>query len=371
MNSRIALLLAITSLILSTLACGEQPDGTSEIDSDAGTFTDEPSETEQARVDRLLGIDVNEAESDDFESAFTRALDVGIDFVSLSIYWDDFETSPGTYEPEINWLQIANSYYSAAGVDLSLVIAPIDTNVLHTPEDLRGVAFDDAEMIRRFEAFIDYTLGQLDSVNLVSISIGNEIDAYLGSDPALWSQYEAFYAASVEHLHRMDPEYIVGTKSMFDGLTQTYTDELASMNVHSDVILVTYYPLESDFSVRAPDTVFGDFERVTALYDQNPIYFLELGYPSSEQLGSSEERQAAFIENVFEAWDHYSESIRVINIAWLHDISQDEVDFFAEYYGLQNRKFLAFLGSLGLIHTDGTEKAAFVELEEEASARGW
>ncbi|MGD8848611.1 MAG: hypothetical protein PVF18_02750, partial [Anaerolineales bacterium] len=76
-------------------------------------------------------------------------MDVGIDFVSLTVYWDDFETAPGTFNPEINWLDITNSYYSAADISLALVIAPIDTNVLHVPEDLYEVPFDDLEMITR------------------------------------------------------------------------------------------------------------------------------------------------------------------------------------------------------------------------------
>jgi hypothetical protein len=359
------------SICLSTLACGNEAQPTSDVDEPVASPRPTSAAEVRKRGDRLLGIDVNEGDQGDFERAFTTAMDAGIDFVSLTIYWDDFETAPGTYAPEINWLDIADSYYSAAGIDVALVIAPIDTNVLHVPNDLAGIPFDDAEMITRFQSFIEYTLSQLASVELVSISIGNEIDAYLASDPARWQAYEVFYSKAAEHIRSIHPGYKIGVKSMFDGLIHAHPDELREMNQHSDVILTTYYPLESDFSVRSPDTVFNDFELITSAYPDKPIYFLEIGYPSSNTSGSSEDAQASFVVNVFEAWDDHSQQIEVMNFTWLHDISPAEVDYFTSYYGIRSEKFIAYLGSLGLRHADGTEKQAFTELEREAAARGW
>lgn len=298
-------------------------------------------------------------------------MDVGIDFVSLTVYWDDFETAPGTFNPEINWLDITNSYYSAADISLALVIAPIDTNVLHVPEDLYEVPFDDLEMITRFQAFIDYALGQLTSVDIICISIGNEIDAYFGSNQALWLTYQTFYSNTVEHIHSINPSYRIGVKSMFEGLVVDHREQLRQINQYSDVILTTYYPLKRDFSVQPPETVFNDFDRITNAYPKKPIHFLELGYPSSKRLGSSEDAQEHFVMDVFDAWDAHVQQIEAINFTWLHDISPAEVDDFSAYYGIGNEKFLAYLSSLGLRHADGTEKPAFIELEREATMRGW
>lgn len=371
MKNRLAALTSTVSILFSILACGgggEPAAGKIE------TRTPSIDQTEaklQPRGDRMLGIDVNEGDHGDFDDAFERVLDVGVDFVSLTIYWDDFETAPSTYAPEINWLKIANSYYSAAGLDLALVVAPIDTNVLRTPGDLRGLAFDDPEMIARFQSFLEYVSTQLPDIELLSISIGNEVDAYLGNDQALWDQYQIFYSETIDHIHSTAPDWRVGVKSMYPGLVGGQRDRLQALNSKSDVILVTYYPLEADFSVRPPGTVFTDFAQITSLYPDRPIHFTEVGYPSSTRLGSSEEAQAAFIRNSFAAWDDLAGSISVINFTWLHDISPAQVDFYAEYYGTHDANFLAYLGSLGLVHADGTEKAAFLTLEHAAAERGW
>jgi hypothetical protein len=320
---------------------------------------------------RHLGIDVNEAGNMNFDHAFEIARDAGIDFVSLTIYWDAFEITHGEYAPDVNWLEIANSYYSANDVDIALVIAPIDTNVLHTPDDLEGAPFDDPFMIARFQSFLDYVLGKLDSVELLAISIGNEIDVFLGSDQPAWDSYRTFYGESAKYIHALDPGYKVGVKSTFNGLVHDHVTELNGMNENSDLILTTYYPLGPDFLVRPPDAVFNDFDLLTLRAGSKPIYFLEIGYPSSTKLGSSEQAQAEFVDNAFKAWDMHAEQIGALNFTWLHDIPYSQVKDFADYYGITSGNFSAYLATLGLRRSDGVDKQAFIRLKAGAVARGW
>jgi hypothetical protein len=88
-------------------------------------------------------------------------------------------------------------------------------------------------------------------------------------------------------------------------------------------------------------------------------------------LGSSEEVQAQFVRNVFTFWDRNHARMPVVNFTWMHDISQEALDSYGDYYGLYDRRFLAFLGTLGLRTHDGHDKPAFKALREEAVARGW
>lgn len=371
MKNTTALIFPISLIIAAIIACGVEPSPGQETITTHKPTSAQPEVNARPRGDRLLGIDVNEMDNGDFEKAFALAMDSGLDFVSLTIYWDDFETAPGVFAPETNWLEIADSYYAAAGIGVALVIAVVDTSVIHTPDDLRGLAFDEPVMAERFNSFLDYALTQLTSVELISISIGNEIDAFLGSDQAAWEAYQTFYASAVDHIHASHPDYRVGVKSMFDGLAHSHISELDRVNQHSDVILVTYYPLQSDFSVRPASTVFADFELVTRLYPSKPVYFLETGYPSSKELGSSEFAQAEFVQNVFRAWDQHATGIKAVNFTWLHDITPSDVKEYSRYYGINNPSFRAYLATLGLRHSDGTDKDAFIQLQQEAAARGW
>jgi hypothetical protein len=123
--------------------------------------------------------------------------------------------------------------------------------------------------------------------------------------------------------------------------------------------------------VREPATVHKDFATITALYPEKDIYFLELGYPSSKICDSSESKQAEFIAETFQAWDTYAEQIKAINFAWLNEIPASSVKEFESYYGFSNKGFAAYLGSLGFLNEDGSEKASYVQLKAEAEARGW
>lgn len=371
MQIKHAIILSLSTILISIMACGDKPTPSTNTEPRADNPAQSAAENTQPRHDRLIGIAINEGETGDYERAFNLAMDSGIDFVSLPIFWDEFETSPETYAPETNWLEIANTYYSAANLDVALVVAPIDTTVVHTPEDLRAVPFDDPEMIRRFQLFLDYVLEELTEVDLVSISIGNEVDAFLGPDRRAWDAYEAFFAATSKYLHESHPQIKVGVKFMYDGLVQTHRSEIRAINQNSDVILVTYYPLKSDFSVKKPDVVFEEFSELTSVYETRPIYFLEIGFPSDKLLGSSEELQAEFIENVFMAWDQHQSSIKVMNFTWLHDIPATALDYYSTYYGIYDSNFLAYLSSLGLRNSDGSAKIAFDTLQQETSTRGW
>lgn len=363
----------LAALFIAGLACGESnpmdvPTPTQASSGREPALTPAVTDVDSAR---RLGIDVNETPAVDFGESFRLAKEVGVDMVSLSVYWDELETAPGVFEPDLNWLAIANDFYGREGVALSFVLSPIDTNVLHLPPDLQKRSFDDPELVERYLAAMDSALGELQDVELAAISIGNEVNAYLANHPQQWQAYGVLVERALNHLHARMPAVPVGVKATFDGLTGAQAEDLFRLNASSNVILATYYPLEDDFTIREPSSFGPDIERLLERYPRRPIYFLEVGCPSSSTLGSSEEKQAQFVRNVFNVWDHNHVRVPVVNFTWMHDISREALDSYSDYYGLHDRRFLAFLGTLGMRTHDGRDKLAFKALREEAAARGW
>ena len=96
------------------------------------------SETVAPRGDRTLSMDITEASGEDFESAVTAAQSLGAQATSLSVYWDELETAPGVYNPDPNWLAIANLFYPTKDMRVSLAISVIDTTNLRLPAALAG-----------------------------------------------------------------------------------------------------------------------------------------------------------------------------------------------------------------------------------------
>ncbi|MFZ6029235.1 MAG: hypothetical protein ACOYYS_16100 [Chloroflexota bacterium] len=368
--------LALTAMLVLwsvTLACGASaPTATPA----AAT----PVPVEIARVDpaqvtpkghRILEIDITEGAQDDYEQALQRALEAGAGAVSLSLGWDDIETAPGVYRPDPNWLEVANLYYGGRDLPVSLVISTIDTGVDRRPADLRDRPYDDPETIARFQAMLDYVFTQIPDLELTSLAIGNEIDAALGADAAMWQQYTAFFQATADHARSLRPHLRVGSKAMFPGVTGYAQQHFLALNEHSDLVMVTYYPLDAGFQVQEPSRVEADMGKLASIYPERTIFLAEAGYPSSEVNGSSEEAQSQFIHHLFAAWDAHADQIELVSFAWLTDLSPENVTDFQAYYGVSDKAFCEFLRTLGLRTFDGRDKPAWLRLQAEAEARGW
>jgi hypothetical protein len=290
-------------------------------------------------------------------------------FVELAQQWDEIEPQAGQLTNQ--WLDVANAYYPQVGVRLVISLNPIDTSSSRLPNDLKGKPFDHPDVISRYKKAVDYVLSRLPDSTLVAFSIGNEIDGVLGADSTKWAQYARFFQATADHVRRKKPNVPVGAKVMLPSVIGDRRRQVQAVNRHADAVFVTYYPLKSDFRVKAPTVVHDDIDAVVKLYPDKPIYFLEAGYPSSTHLGSSEQQQAEFVREIFKVWDGHATKIRAMNFIWLHDISSAEVNNYRKYYGVNARNFGEYLGTLGLRTHDGMDKKAFTMLQREASARGW
>jgi hypothetical protein len=351
------------------------------------------AQTAVPRGDRILSIDLNVAEGRDYPTTFEMAQSMGIEDVNLSFDWRDLEPQPGQFTNEM--FPIINLFYPAYGMPVSLFIRPISTGVNTMPEDLVGKRLDDPDVIARFAGVIDYTFEQTPDTQIRVIIIGSEIDAYLGSDADAWQQYLTFFKAARDAIKAKNPAVLVASEGLYAGMMGDLQPFFEQLHALADVIGVSYYPLNADFSPRSPDTVSADFAALLEVYPDQPVYFFQLGCPSSpeiqsseelqaefitlgtagttysKKIQSSEELQAEFIRQVFAAWDQYADRIKYIKFTWLYDVSAATVSFFETYYSYSAPGFAAYLGSLGLHYQDGTPKLAFAALQEEVRARGW
>ena len=318
---------------------------------------------------RILSMDATEAADNDYDAALQRAKAVGVTAVTLTVYWDDIETEPGVYNPDPNWLEVANLYYPTQNVVVSLAISVIDTNNLRLPPDLADKSFDDPAVIERFNRLLDYVVTQVPAIKLNSLAIGNEIDIYLEADTEQWAAYETFFRETAAHARTLWPNLPIGTKTTFEGISGDPAPYIQSINQHSDVVLVTYYPLNPDFNVREPATVHNDFQTLADAFPNQTIYLLEVGYPSGTDNNSSYAKQAAFIHELFLAWDAHAAQIPLINYTWLTDMPLDSVKELTSYYRLAAPGFVSYLATLGLRTFDNTDKPAFRQLAAEMEAR--
>jgi hypothetical protein len=360
---KVSLIMILLLMLFTTVSCGKS----------APKSVDVPEvnviEVVQ-KGERIFQIDVNEGADGDYDAAIKIALDAGAEAVSMSLSWDDIETAPGEFNPETNWLEIANAYYPVQDIAVSLVINPIDTNVDRRPSDLRELPYDDVQVIERYNALLDYVHSQIPDLQLVSLSIGNEIDATLGADADEWQQYTKFFAETSRHARSLWPDVPVGSVVMYGGAIEQ-KESVAALAAYADVLMITYYPLDGLYQVQEPSSVQADMKELAGTFPDQTIYLAEVGYPSSEVNSSSLEKQAEFVHHMFAAWDAHADQIELISFTFQTDLSPEQVADFETYYGYSNKAFAEYLHTLGMRTYNGQDKPAWQQLVAEAEARGW
>lgn len=320
-----------------------------------------------------IGVDVStfpQNASFDYDSCFALGANLGMSQMGLFQNWTSIETAPNTFNMVL--LDIANFYYPLHSMSLDLTIAPIATNNLEVPSDLTTTAFDNPIFINRFKTLLDSVKLHIPSVTLSSLIIGSEHDIYFGANVTLWGQYTTFYNSVSAYAKTLWPGLKVATELTFDGITN-YNTFSQSLNTNSDYIGVSYYPINTNFTVKPVSTIPTDFATLVGLYSSKPICFYQYGYPSSPSCNSSEALQKQFITQTFTTWDAYASNVKKIDFTWLHDLDTAAVNYYETYYGISDTVFLEFLRTLGLRtwNGNGIDKQAFIELECQAKARGY
>jgi len=328
---------------------------------------------------RILGMDVKEIPSVPYTMAYDQAMTIGVREVSVSLDWSILEPSVGSYDNTL--AGIIDTFYPIQTADLTLVLRPLDTPGPSLPSGLVGLAYDDPAVIAAFENFLTNLHAQLPTLNasgkLKWIHIGNEIDAYLGIDATRWAQWQTFFqAAKAKVLSLWGASVEVSSIVQFSVLNDTnklalYLNLLPVL----DNAVLTYYPLNADFTMRPVSTVATDFTLMVDAIPGKDILLQECGYPSSSVNNSSETQQAEFISAVFEAWDTNINRISLIDLTWQYDVASTTVDQWVIDFGMagdpNEAAFRSYLGTLGLSNYDSTEKAAMQRLREELQARRW
>ncbi|MET0661437.1 MAG: hypothetical protein ABW110_25140 [Steroidobacteraceae bacterium] len=310
------------------------------------------------------------------QEAFDMSYTTGARGQFNSFTWATLEPTQGTYDAQkFDELNSAIATAQTRGMVELVGLQVINTNSRDLPADLMALPFNDPAVIARFHALLDRVLTSAHRGQIRYLSIGNEVDAYLRVNPQEWPQYGAFYRDAVAYAHTLDPNVKVGVTGTADGALVHSPMELTELNSASDVVILTYYPLQfslqGDVTVRSPTVVASDFPQLLNFAGAKPLVLQEVGYPAATLNASSDALQAQFITNVFGAWRNANGKIPFLNYFLLHDFPQPLCDDLSVKYGAANNaSFNAFLCSLGLRTVNGTPRSGWNVLTTEAQAAG-
>lgn len=276
----------------------------------------------------------------------------------MAVNWNDIESSVG-FNKVVKDISDAAKF----GFTPIVTIETINTVKREVPADLMTEAWDSPKMRFRFDTLLAKFVRALPE-NYSLISLGNEVDAYLSIRSVEVGPYISFLSEGRRLIHQMRPGMKVGITTTFDGLRfrPLLVDKLQQ---GMDVFCETYYPLNPDWTVRSVHEVKPDMNLTYQSAKGRPVYFQEAGYPASEAIGSSEPKQADFVDAVFtQARYHSAQTFGVIFFI-LTDFSAAMMDTFAKYYAVDSSNFRACFGSLGFRSSVGRDKLAVSHLVQQ------
>lgn len=298
------------------------------------------------------------AKAEELGTEAVRLKDLGCKLMYFSFKWADIEPKPGEYKLD----DIATGLYwmEVLGFETAVTIQTIDTNNKVLPPDLMTKAFDSKEVRDRFDALLAKIAEKL-KPSTKWVMLGNEVDAYLSINKAELEPYAKFFEHGRSSLRTIRPNQLVGITTTFDGLRDR-PEVFIRLNRESDIVTMTYYPLNG-FSVRPASDVAGDFEKMVKVAGEKKLLIQEIGYPASELVNSDETKQAAFVDEAFKAISKHKAKLAGVSFFLLYDFNKELMRMLEKYYGISDKRFLAFLATLGFHKADGTPRKAWARFE--------
>lgn len=340
-----------------------------------------------AKGSRELGIDMLAlTPASDFTSNLKLAKSAGATYLILGLGWNQIEASTpadcasaGTFTDPGNALSSFNTLLPAEGMKLSLSIVPISTNLNLMPSNLKALNFDDPLVVCRFQKMLSFVFSKIPNLQLVSMQFGNEIDSYSTANQiSFWAQYWSFFVQASNTAKQLRPGLKTSIVSTLYGANGHSSNVLAQGGLQqiynsSDIVALTYYPLNDNFTIKNISEIQSDINSIVSLYPSKPIYFNEIGLPSgASYVASSDTIQKQFISQVFKVWDQYANQITKLSFLRLNDLSLSAAQATAVTYSLPgNNQFIEYIQTLGLRTYTGSDKPAFVQLKTETSNRSW
>jgi exo-beta-1,3-glucanase (GH17 family) len=167
-------------------------------------------------------------------------------------------------------------------------------------------------------------------------------------------------------VHAKSPQLSVGVTTTFSGYSAGNPAAVQALNAASDVVILTYYPLQGDSQVIAATAPATDLPMMISLAGNKPVVLQEAGFPSGTLNGSSDTDQQQFVASLFQSWRAAGSQMPFLSYFLLYDLDATTCNALGVYYGSSDPAFLSFLCSLGLRTSDGTAKPAWNEFVQDA-----
>ena len=293
-----------------------------------------------------------------------QTLEAGVDYIVGNDDFRNLERSPGDYDL-YNPTQLA-SIARDADIPIYYTLRVINTVARDVPRDLERVNWDDRRMQDRVVRVIE-AVAPIIKPHAKWFTFGYEIDGYLAKHPREIDGFIELHRVATRRMKQLIPGIEVSSTLTFAPGLDELDGRLSKLNEQLDFLAITYSPLKPDLTVKDPEALPDDFERMREVADGRKVLLQEIAYPSSPNAGGSEDKQAEFYEIAFDALERNADVFEAANFMMLADLSDEEAARFAQFYGMKgNRAFTALIQTLGMFDTRGRPKKGWQVFQKHA-----
>lgn len=294
----------------------------------------------------------------DKENWYQTMSDKGMGYLHSIYTWVELDQviNNGQLNAHIDYIQHLKDDYNFS-FHLLLRNPSITYNAV--PTAYQGMTFEDTVFTN---AFYDFSISMIDSfANVLDyLTIGGESDHYFELHPSEMDEYVNVLSNIADYVHTNYSHIkFATTLTLYHGVLDNDT-LWQSTKGFSDMLSVTYWPLEQDFTVLS--TAISDMPQVISdlinAADGKPIIIKEAGLPSSTLSNSSELLQAQFVEELIRNTVNINQ-IEIVGWDFLADYNQAAIDYWVNFQQIYSPEFRTYIGSLGLLDTLGNAKPAY------------
>ncbi|MCD4792266.1 MAG: T9SS type A sorting domain-containing protein [Bacteroidales bacterium] len=279
-------------------------------------------------------------------------------------YFHSIHTWPGLEDIQNNgqlslYVDYITHLKNDYGFKFHLLIRNPSATFNDVPSAYAGLTFEDTVLIN---AFCDFAIEMVDSFAIVLdyLTVGGESDIYWEIYPNEMTNYVNLLSDIADYVHSNYPSIKFATTLTFEHGIKTNDTLWQLTKDFSDVLSVTYWPLDTNFMVPPTviDDVFDDIQDLLFAAESKQIIIKESGLPSSSMLNSSETLQAQFVEELFlQTMD--IDQIEIVGWDFLADYDKASVDYWVNFQQIYTPEFRFYMETLGLTDTLGNQKPAY------------
>jgi hypothetical protein len=253
---------------------------------------------------------------------------------------------------------------TAACRPTALTIAVVDGLRDGRPPDLADEPWASDASKDALDASIDAAMEAL-GPSLAFLAIGARVDRWVAEHDEDAEELQDLLAHAIDraldHPDARD-DLLVGVGlsrqgALADGGQARTLRELGNATMAS--LFPGLHDLAAGTEVPSPGSIALDLDALDDVDPGRPVALVEVGYPSSELVGGSDEAQGLFLDSLFEALGSRRASFPLVVVSRLHDLGGDACNGEGIELGEEEELVLAYRCSTGARDEDGEPKAAW------------